>query len=49
MRVTSLGISVVVPVYNEHGNVRPFLGRMEPLLEMIGGAAGRLSPLYDTV
>jgi hypothetical protein len=49
MPVTNLRISVVVPVYNEQDNIRPFLGRMEPVLEAIGGAAGRRSPLSDTV
>jgi dolichol-phosphate mannosyltransferase len=37
MPVTNLRISVVVPVYNEQDNIRPFLGRMEPVLETIGG------------
>ncbi len=30
-----VGISVVVPVYKEASNVRPFLARMEPILESI--------------
>ncbi|MGQ0532405.1 MAG: glycosyltransferase family 2 protein [Caulobacteraceae bacterium] len=29
-------ISVVVPVYNEERNIRPFLARIEPVLEKIG-------------
>jgi len=30
-------ISVVVPVYKEQDNIRPFLARMEPVLAAIGG------------
>ncbi len=29
-------ISVVVPVYNEQGNIRPFLARTVPVLERLG-------------
>jgi polyisoprenyl-phosphate glycosyltransferase len=29
-------ISVVVPVYKERDNIRPFLKRLEPVLEKIG-------------
>jgi dolichol-phosphate mannosyltransferase len=29
-------ISVVVPVYNERGNIEPFLARIEPVLQSIG-------------
>ena len=29
-------ISVVVPIYNEEGNVRPFLERLVPVLERVG-------------
>ena len=30
-------ISVVVPVYMEEDNIRPFLMRLEPVLEKLGG------------
>ena len=30
-------ISVVVPVYMEEANIRPFLDRLEPVLENIDG------------
>lgn len=31
-----ISISVVVPVYNEEKNIRPFLARLEPVLQKIG-------------
>jgi dolichol-phosphate mannosyltransferase len=31
-------ISVVVPVYKEEGNIRPFLQRLEPVLKKLGAA-----------
>jgi len=31
-----IDVSVVVPVYREEANIRPFLARMEPVLEAIG-------------
>ena len=31
-----IAISVVVPVYNEENNIRPFLARLEPVLQKIG-------------
>lgn len=34
----SVAISVVVPVYREEANIRPFLARMEPVLEAIDPA-----------
>lgn len=37
MPVDDLCISVVVPVYKEQNSIRPFLARMEPVLEAIGG------------
>src|SRR5579859_8075654 len=37
-----IDISVVVPVYKEEGNIRPFLARMEPVL-------ARISPRYEIV
>jgi glycosyltransferase involved in cell wall biosynthesis len=33
-------VSVVVPIYKEEGNIRPFLARMEPVLE-------KISPRYE--
>ena len=30
-----MDITVVVPVYKEEGNIRPFLDRMEPVLAAI--------------
>jgi dolichol-phosphate mannosyltransferase len=33
-----IDISVVVPVYKEEANIRPFLERMEPVLAGISGA-----------
>jgi len=29
-------LSVIVPVYKEEDNIRPFLGRIRPVLEQIG-------------
>jgi dolichol-phosphate mannosyltransferase len=43
-------ISVVVPVYNEQQNIRPFLERLEPVLENIGKPAEIifvLDPSFD--
>lgn len=34
--LSSPGISVVVPVYKEEANIRPFLARMVPVLEKMG-------------
>src|SRR3954464_16027477 len=34
------GISVVVPVYKEEQNIRPFLARMEPVLEQLTSDSG---------
>jgi glycosyltransferase involved in cell wall biosynthesis len=33
----AIRISIVVPIYREQDNIRPFLARMEPVLEAIGG------------
>ena len=35
--MSNLRVSVVVPVYKEQDNIRPFLARMEPVLAAIGG------------
>lgn len=36
MNMPTAVISVVVPVYREEGNIRPFLTRAEPVLEALG-------------
>src|SRR5436190_2711705 len=35
-QTTDIAISVVVPVYKEEKNIRPFLERCEPVLKKIG-------------
>jgi glycosyltransferase involved in cell wall biosynthesis len=37
MSLSDVRISVVVPVYKEQDNIAPFLARMEPVLDAIGG------------
>lgn len=34
--MSSIEISIIVPVYNEENNIKPFLERLEPVLEKIG-------------
>ena len=36
MKTDNLKISVVVPVYKEEANIRPFLVRMEKVLAQMG-------------
>ena len=50
MSYANAPISVVVPVYNEQQNIRPFLERLEPVLENIGKPAEIifvLDPSFD--
>jgi glycosyltransferase involved in cell wall biosynthesis len=37
-RATSVAVSVVVPVYKEAGNIKPFLMRTEAVMEKLGGS-----------